>query len=335
MKKYNLFFAIAEASIPTLFTDEDREALKQLCNVLPTTASVREGNGFAEGVAEADIVVSSWGTPRFDEATLLGAPSLKLLCHAAGSVKPVVSPALWARQVKVSSSAAALGIGVAEFCLGLMLTASKRVHWLANDTREGSWREGLDAHGPFFELHRQKVGIIGASHVGRHLIRLLKNLSCEILLYDPYYSKEDAQALGVTKVETLEELFSICRVVSLNAPNTESTKGMLRGKHFARLQPGSVFINTARAEIINDEEFLVEAKKGHFIACLDVTSPEPPPPDHPLRKLPNVLLTPHIAGAVRENRLRIGTLVRQEVERFVAGEPLKHEVFERQLAMIG
>lgn len=335
MKKHTLFYAVAEAVLPTLFTDEDRNILKRVCHVLPTTVSVKEGSGFADGIATADIVISSWGTPEFNEATMLGAPELKLLCHAAGSIKPVVSPALWARQVRVSGSAAALGVGVAEFCLGLMLTASKRVYWLANDIREGKWREGLDAQGQFFELHNQKVGIIGASHVGRHLIGLLQEFSCDVMIYDPYCSSADALALGATKVDTLEELFTVCRVISLNAPSTKSTFGMLRGEHFSHLQPGSIFINTARADLINNEEFLVEAKKGHFIACLDVTSPEPPPPDHPLRRLPNVLLTPHIAGAVRENRLRIGTLVRQEIERYVSGEPLKHEIFERQLAMIG
>jgi phosphoglycerate dehydrogenase-like enzyme len=280
-------------------------------------------------------VISSWGTPRFDEAVMPGAPNLRLLCHAAGSVKPVVSPALWSRGVEVVSSAAALGTGVAEYCLGLMLTASKRVFWLARDVREGKWREGMDAQGPFFELHRQGVGVIGASHVGRQLIHLLGNLSCDVLLYDPYCSAEEATRIGARKVDTLEQLFEQSRVVSLNAPVTKETIGMVRGHHFACFREGSIFINTARADLVNEDEFIDELHKGHFIACVDVTKPEPCPADHPFRSLPNVLVTPHIAGAVRENRLRIGALVRGEIERFAAGLPLQHSLVESQLGRIG
>ncbi len=109
---------------------------------------------------------------------------------------------------------------------------------------------------------------------------------------------------------------------------------MVRGKHFALLREGSVFINTARGILIDQEEMVQELRKGRFVACLDVTVPEPLPLDHPLRLLPNVLVTPHEAGAFAENLVRIGELIAEEVERYAAGKPLLGEVTRDKLDTI-
>jgi phosphoglycerate dehydrogenase-like enzyme len=249
-------------------------------------------------------------------------------------VKPICSPALWRAGVRVTSGAAAIAQGVAETCLGLILTVPKRLFWAALDTRAGHWKLRVDCFGPPFEVYRQKVGVIGAGHIGRRLIELLGQIDCEVLVYDPYLAAEAAAKLGATKVETLEELFSRCRVVSLNAPTTDETRGMLRGRHFALLPRGAVFINTARHVLIHEPELLAELAKGRFVAVLDVTEPEPPPVDYPLRRLPNVILTPHMSGTSYEGRRRIGRLVADEIEAFLAGRPLHCEVTEAQLAHI-
>jgi phosphoglycerate dehydrogenase-like enzyme len=216
-----------------------------------------------------------------------------------------------------------------------MLTATKRAFWGGLATRQGQWSESLGAfHGPQ-EIYQQNIGVIGASHVGKQLVRLLQNFNCNVLLYDPYCTAPQARALGAEKVETLEELFSQCMVVSLNAPLTAQTRHMIRGAHFKLLQPGALFINTARGAIIEEAEMIQELRTGRFVACIDVTDPEPPAADHPLRHLPNVWLTPHEAGAVAQNLQRIGTFVADEIEAFVAGEPLHYPVMQQQLAMVG
>jgi phosphoglycerate dehydrogenase-like enzyme len=177
--------------------------------------------------------------------------------------------------------------------------------------------------------------VIGAGYVGRILIGLLQHFPCDVFLYDPYYSVEHARQLGARKLESLDEVFSTCDVVSLNAPVTSETKGMLRGRHFALLRDGALFINTARGVLVNESELIEELRTGRFVACLDVTDPvEPPPADHPFRVLPNVLLTPHIAGAVAQNLFRIGACVADEVEAFVNGRPLQFEVKREQLDRI-
>ena len=288
-----------------------------------------------KNIYDADLVISSWDTACFDCEVMAKAGDLELLAHAAGSIKPVVSDALWDKGVRVTSAAAAISYGVAEFCLGLILMAPKRVFWAAKAVRQGQWRQGLEAFNGPFEIYQQKIGIIGAGHIGRHLIRLLKNFDCNILLYDPYCSQAHAEQFGVTKIDTLEELFSNCRVISLNSPSTEETKGMIRGRHFRLLPDGTVFINTAKGNIINEQEMIEELEKQRFVACLDVTDPEPPQADSPLRKLPNVILTPHEAGVVAENMARLGALVADEIEAVASGRSLKFEVTREQLNMIG
>lgn len=283
-------------------------------------------------IASAEVVVTSWESAALDWDVIQAAPELKLLVHAAGSVKPVVSDALWGAGVRVVSCAAAIAYGVAEYCLGLMLAECKRTSWVSDGVRQGKWQEPMASYGGAFELYRQKIGIIGSGFVGTRLIELLRQFECHILLYDPYCSDEKALDLGVTKVDDLDEVFSQCKVVSLHAPSTQETAGMLRGRHFALLPDGALFINTARNAVINEDEFVCELRRERFVACLDVTDPvEPPASDHPYRLLPNVVLTPHIAGVFAENRKRIGSIACREIEAFALGHPLKYEVTRESL----
>ena len=101
---------------------------------------------------------------------------------------------------------------------------------------------------------------------------------------------------------------------------------MIRGRHLALLPEGAVFINTARGAVVHEQEMIEELTKGRIVACLDVTDPEPPSADSPLRNLPNVILTPHIAGAAAQNRKRIGAFIADEIEAFVHNRPLSFEV---------
>jgi phosphoglycerate dehydrogenase-like enzyme len=208
------------------------------------------------------------------------------------------------------------------------------VFWFADRVRQGYWARSEEHFGPAFEIYRQRVGIIGASYVGQKLVELLRPMGCTVMIYDPYWSKERIEGLGAVKVESLDEIFRECRVVSLNAPTTKETELMIRGRHFALLREGSVFINTARGILIAQDEMVEELRRGRFVACLDVTSPEPLPIDHPLRRLPNVIVTPHEAGAVRENLMRIGEFIAEEIERYVAGRKLQGEVTHDRLGVI-
>jgi phosphoglycerate dehydrogenase-like enzyme len=335
--KPKVLFAVVDEFYPRLFLKNYLDRIATLCDVIEAEVpDTKEDKDFLlRHIAEADILISSWDTAKLDAEVIDAAPNLKLMTHAAGSIKPVISDAFFEKGVRATSSATAISYGVAEFCLGMMLLAPKRVFWTMQETRKGNWRDGLEYFNGPFEIYGQTIGIIGASHVGRYLIKLLQNFTCNILLYDPYCSAEQAAELGVTKAESLNEVFSTCRVVSLNAPHTPATEGMITAEHFRLLKDGSLFINTARGAIVNEEEMIEELKKERFIACLDVTEPEPPVADSPLRKLPNVILTPHEAGVVAENMARLGTFVADEIEAFVNNRPLHFEIKKEHLSTIG
>lgn len=333
--KTKLLFAVPECWYRGIFRNDSLARIGELCQVVDAPVPVTADAAFIlSHVGDVEALVSSWDTAPVDEQILAAAPELKLVLHAAGSVKPIMTDAAWAKGIRVTSAAPAIAQGVAESCLGFMLTAPKRFYWLAERVRRDHWRETFDIFGPAFEIYHQDVGIIGASLVGRQLVELLKPFTCNVLLYDPHWSAEAVRELGATKVDTLEELFKQCRVVSLNAPLTDETAGMIRGRHFALLQHGSVFINTARGKIINQAEMVDELRKGRFVACLDVTDPEPPLAGEELRRLPNVLLTPHITGAFQENQARLGEFVAWELAAYRVGKPLRGEVTRQHLATI-
>jgi phosphoglycerate dehydrogenase-like enzyme len=174
-------------------------------------------------------------------------------------------------------------------------------------------------------LHDATVGIIGASATGRYLIRLLGPFGPEvrILVYDPYLGEEQAQELGVRKVE-LEELLRASDVVSLHAPLTEESRGMIGARELGLMKDGAVLVNTARGGLVDHDALYDEAAGGRIGACLDVYFGEgcDDAASSRFRGLPNVLITPGIAGPTSQVLRQMGTAVVQDIETFFrGGEP--------------
>lgn len=275
----------------------------------------------------AEGCLTGWGTPVFSESFLKVAPDLKIIAHSAGSVKVMlgkVKENIKKKNMAVTSAASSLGIGVAEFTLGIILMTMKRVWWFRDLTKEGKWCEESERK-KVIEPYRSTIGIIGASYVGRHLMRLLTPLEVKILLFDPYLTEDEAISMGAKKA-SLEALMAGADVVSLHAPETEETKHMVNKQNLRLMKDGAIFVNTARGSIVNEKDLIEELKTDRITACLDVTDPEPPHAQSPLRRLPNVVLTPHIAGAVASNRLRNGRYAVNELERFFQGEEPHYQV---------
>lgn len=166
--------------------------------------------------------------------------------------------------------------------------------------------------------------------VGRHVRELLRPFNVRVLAYDPFISPAQAATLDITLC-SLETLFREARVVSLHTPLLSETTGMIRGAHLASMMGGATFINTARGKLVRHEELIeVLEQRSDLHAVLDVTDPEPPPPGSPLYTLPNVTLTPHIAGSLGSEHRRLGQVMVAELRRFVAGEPLQHAITREQ-----
>jgi len=176
------------------------------------------------------------------------------------------------------------------------------------------------------------VGLLALGHVGRLMAQRLQTLKVTVLAYDPYVTPGDARALGV-RLASLDELFARSDVVSCHLPFIPETAGMLRGAHFLALRPGAVFINTARGDVIAEPELIeVLRARPDLLAVIDVTDPEPPEAGSALFELPNVILTPHIAGSLGPECRRLGASIAADVELYVRGKPIANEIKETEAA---
>lgn len=294
-----------------------------LCSVLdPQPMTSFESAPARELLAKAHVLVTSWGCPRIDSAVLARAPKLRLVAHAAGSIKHIVAPEVFAAGIAVTNAAAANAIPVAEFTIAAILFSNKQVFRFRELYRRERSRMASSVLGdPAVGNLGKVVGIVGYSRIGARVIELLRPYDLEILLYDPHYGGDTPE--HVRRLE-LDALMAESDVVSLHAPSLESTAGMIGASQLARMKDGATLINTARGALVDQDALVRELVSGRISAVIDVTTPEVLPADSPLYGLPNVLLTPHIAGALGNERARLGATVADEIERFIAGRPLVH-----------
>ncbi|MBN1808414.1 MAG: hydroxyacid dehydrogenase [Planctomycetes bacterium] len=282
-------------------------------------------------VGDAEAVVTGWGSPRFAGDLLEAAGRLKLLVHGAGTVKPFVSDELFARGIRVSSSASCIAEDVAVTALGYIICGLKNAFGLTAVLREGGW-------GPRDErvrdVYNKTVGVIGASRVGRAALKLLRALPVNILLYDPLVDDNEAGRLGAAKC-SLEKLLQESDVVTVHAPAIDATRKMLNADNMKLMKDNVLLVNTARGMII-DEGALVDFLETRPVAAavLDVTDPEPPADNSPLRRTSNCYLTPHVAGSTESGLNRIGNHIISEMDSFFESGELCEEVTAEMLERI-
>lgn len=275
----------------------------------------------------AHVAVTSWGSPAMTRELLDEAPDLKLVLHAAGSVKPIVTEEMYRRGIKIISSAHVLSSGVSETALGFTIAGCKNFFSLNREIRQGGW-----SHTGVTDLYGITVGIIGFGIAGSHFAELLSHFSVNVISYDLYVSKQRMAALGVEKVD-FEELLSRSDVISLHAPSIDDTYHMINRESLSKMKDGAILINTARGSLVDEEALIHALECGKLKAAfLDVTDPEPPAPESRLRTLENCILTPHLAGQAGNGLRKIGLHCCLELERFLAGKPLLYSVTEEMLA---
>lgn len=286
-------------------------------------------------LADAEVLLTGWGCPTVDAALLQRAPRLRAVIHAAGTVKTFLSPDAFDRGIVVSSAAAANAVPVAEYTLAAIIMGTKRVFPLAAMFRDRrTHRTGADLDRQhWIGTHGLTIGVVGASRVGRRVIELLRILDAEVLLYDPYVDAAEAGLLGVTPVD-LDTLMATSDVVTVHAPDTAQTRGLIDARRIGLMRPGTLLVNTARGSLVDTQALTGHLVSGRLDAVLDVTSPEPLPPGHPLWDLPNVFITPHLAGAQGNEVGRLGALAVDELVRYAAGSPFAHPIHRADLERI-
>ena len=328
--------AVQPALRELFFPGEIWEALVALGEVRVPDEPDRLGDvsTFQRLLAGAEVVVTSWRCAPLSAEVLAAAGQLRLMAHTGASVKAYATPESFAAGVRVTQAGQAMAYAVGEQALALSLALLHQVHRFDHALRTGAGWAAAKTARPRRELRDSLVGVLGASRTGRAYIGLVRALGARVLVCDPYLSGDEARALGVTRVE-LDELMSASRLVCLHAPVLPETIGMIGARELALMPDGGLLVNTARSALVDTAALVAELRTGRIDAALDVYDEEPLPVDHPLRALPNALLTPHEAGGTIEARRRGGEIVVAEVGRFLRGEPLRHEVTLPMLDRMG
>jgi len=271
---------------------------------------------------EVEVIFSGWGGPFFNEEFFELAPNIRALFHAGGA--PASLPAnAQKRGVVMTTAHIANSIPVAEYALATILFSLKHGWHLIHQTRaQRTFPDRNMAPG----CYGNTVGLVSMGAVARILRGLLESFDLTVLASDPFLSSNEAADLDVT-LASLDELFERSQVVSLHTPLLPETTGMITGKHLMSMPPGATFINTARGGIVRQDELIEVARQRPDLQfVLDVTCPEPPERESPLYDLPNVVLTPHIAGSAGGECRRMGQYLVEELDRFVSGQPLQWAV---------
>ena len=282
---------------------------------------------------ETEVIFSTWGMPKLDEAFLERLPHLQAVFYGAGSVRAFAVEAGWRRGIRIFSAARANAIPVAEFTVAQIILGLKHAHGLR--MREAAdWNRAEQMKGTMQGNFNSRVGLVSYGAISRLVRRLLRAFDLEIRVYDPFISPEEAEQEDIRLVE-LEDLFKDCHAVSLHAPLLEETQHLIRGHHLESMRKDAVFINTARGAIVHQTEMVeVLRRRSDLLAILDVVDPEPPAEGDPVLDLPNALVTPHIAGSMGHECGRMGAYMLGAYRDFLAGKPTSLEVTEADLARI-
>ncbi len=286
-----------------------------------TRQSIKENLSLLQ---EVEVIFSSWGAPVLDTEFLAAAPRLRALFYGAGATGGMIHPEAFERGIVVSSAAAMNGIPVAEYTVASIIFSLKQAFRFARGIKAtGAYPKGKHS---VAGAYGSTVGLVSLGAIGRAVCERLKMMDVSIIAHDPFVSPEEASALGIQLV-SLQEVFERSDVVSIHTPWLPETERLIRGAHVASMKEGTSFINTARGAVIAQEEMIdVLTERQDLTAILDVTYPEPPPPGSPLYSLPNVFLTPHIAGSMDGECQRMGREMAAEMGRWLRGEPLLWQI---------
>jgi len=332
-KAYTTAMVMHPVVLDELFRQDHLDRLSRTTRLV-STEPYRDFESLEEHLARVEILVTSWGCPPVNADVIDQLPRLQLIAHLAGSVKGFLDDVVWRRGIRVTNAVAANAIPVAEYTLAAILFANKKVFQLNHFYRQHKEnRAPWTREAPDVGNYNKTIGIVGASHVGRLVIEYLKPFDLRVLLYDPYVTPLAARELGAIKVG-LSELLSGSDVVSLHAPLLKDTQQMIGARELSLMGDHATLINTARGGLVDQDALLEELSKGRLFAVLDTTIPEVLPPDSPLYRLPNVFLTPHIAGSLGDETQRLTDFIVAEVERFATGRALKHLIRREQLVRL-
>ena len=311
------FISSQPENISRVYGEERIQKLKERTDLYPEI--ITPENMDSAPLGDLEILFSTWGMICLNEQQLDQMKSLKAVFYAAGATDSFCRPLL-RRGIKVVSAWKANAIPVAEFTVAQIILSLKNYFRLSSRmTGPEMWRTqdaGCGAYG-------ETIALLGAGAISQYVQKLLQTYRLNVLVIPSHPER---------RTVSLEEAFRTAKVISNHLPDRDDNAGVLNGKLFSSMRPDAVFINTGRGRQVNESDLCdVLEKRPDLTALLDVTWPEPPAPDSRLYKLPNVHLTPHIAGSLNDELKRMADFILADFQRFLAGEPLLYEVHESML----
>lgn len=290
---------------------------------------------FRARLARAEAVIVCHGAPRLTDELLADAPALRLIGELEGDrfERRIDVEAAHARGVRVVDTTNGSSYPVSEWALALMLIGLRNAGSLFRRMIAGEeFRLPRDDFGYVqAELTGKRVGLIGGGHIARRLIAFLRPFQVDISVHDPYLAKDIADLLGF-RLTTLDYVLAHHDVIVCLAPLTPATRRLIGARELDLIPAGAVLVNVSRGAIIDPDALVARLQRGDIVGCFDVFDPEPIPADHPIRHLPNVFLTPHIAGVTAASRPRFFHLMVDELDRFFAGHETLFDLTARSLA---
>ncbi len=285
-----------------------------------------------KSLRDAEVVLSAWGAIPFDRDVLDQCPNLKIILYAAGSVVHFVTEELLKRKIRIGTASHINARPVAEFTLGVILTALKNVPQFNTELKEGkaeAWKrfDGITYRGGYYG---KKIGLIGLGNISKILIQLLKPFDFEVFVCSKHLTSELANTYEITPA-SLESIMEKCDVISIHAADLDKNQNLINRNNLKLLKENAILINTARGRLINEQDLIARLKEGNVWAYLDVSHPEPPDDDHPFYNLNNCCLTPHIAGSAGSEVERMGMYCLRELRNWIDGRPLENEFNLAQL----
>jgi glyoxylate reductase len=275
-------------------------------------------------VAEIDGLLALL-TDRVDAALIDAAPRLRVVSNYAVGYDNIDVDAATARAILVTNTPDVLTETTADFTIALMLAAARRVIESEQYVKAGRWRtwgpENL--HGR--DLWWATVGLIGLGRIGQAVARRLSGFGARVLYYSPR-RKLDQEAEDGPAYTPLEQLLAESDIISLHCPLNDETYHLIDRDALALMKPDAILVNTARGPIVDTRALLEALRQKPIIAALDVTDPEPLPPDHPLLALPNTIVTPHVASASVRTRTRMALMAAESLLAALRGDRPAHLV---------
>lgn len=291
-----------------------------------------------ESIAGVEALIVCHGAPRITAEIMEASPELRFIGELEGDrfARRIDVEAAWERGIRTVDTTNGSSYGVSEWALAMALiglrNAGELFRRIIVEKHEISFSEfGLDRGFRGGELSGKTVGLIGCGIIGRRLLELLEPFHTSTYVHDPYVPRELADVYDVT-FTSLAQVMSRSDVVICLAPITPATRGMLGPEEFALMRDDSVFVNVSRGAIVQTDALMAELATGRIVACLDVFEPEPIPADSPIRDMPNVFLTPHIAGFNAAGGPRFFRFMVDELERFFGGHETRYDLLPRTLA---